>query len=268
MKYKLVASDMDGTLVNSKSELTERTKQAIIDAVNAGALFVTATGRPFCNIHIVNDLLDKDMPFIVFNGSAAYMGKTGECIFEKYLDSSLAAEAFQLGKEFGYPQIVWAGPQLFCSYICKETEYYRDFSTNPTMEAVGDIEELRGKVEGISKVLWIADPALIKERQPEMAAHFKERLNSYSSLPHFLEFVSIDASKGSALEVIGQRYGIDRSEMMAIGDAYNDESMLEYAGFSVAMGNAPDDIKAKCGYVTLSNDEDGVAEVIERFILN
>jgi len=271
MKYKLIASDMDGTLVNSKSELTERTKKAIINTVKAGALFVTATGRPFCNIKNVNNLFEEheDMPFIVFNGAAAYMGKSEKLLFEKYLDFELACEAFDIGQKLGIAQISWTGPRLWCNRICEETVRYRDFSDSPDMNmtAVSDLKDIENEVPGISKVLWIADPAEIKQHQIEMSRHFGDKLNCFSSMAHFLEFISPTAGKGTALAEIGRLFNIDKSEMIAVGDAFNDVSMLEYAGFSVAMDNAHDDIKAICDYVTLSNDEDGVAAVIEKFIL-
>jgi len=271
MKYKLIASDMDGTLVNSKSQLTERTKEAIKNTVKAGALFVTATGRPFCNIKIVNSLFteDQDMPFIVFNGAAAYMGKSEKLLFEKHLDFNLAREAFNIGQELGIAQISWTGPRLWCNRFCEETVAYRNFSDSPDLEmtAVTDLAIIKDYVPGFSKVLWIADPKEIKELQVKMSAHFGDKLNCFSSMAHFLEFVSPTAGKGSALAEIGKLFNIDKSEMIAVGDAFNDVSMLEYAGFSVAMDNAHDDIKAICDHVTLSNDEDGVAAVIEKFIL-
>jgi hypothetical protein len=266
VKYKLIASDMDGTLVNEKSELSQRTKDAIIKTVKAGKLFVTATGRPLCNVEIVNSLFDEDMPFIVFNGAAAYMGKSKKLLFEKYLGFDLAKEAFEMGKNLGIPQIVWTGPRLWASYLCKETEMYRDFS-GTGMSVVDDLDTLKGKVEGISKVLWIDDPENVKRFSREMGEHFGERLTCLSSMAHFFEFVSREAGKGAALAEIGKLYSIDRSEMIAVGDGYNDVSMLEYAGFSVAMENAPDDIKTMCDHVTLSNNDDGVAVVIEKYIL-
>jgi len=268
MKYKLIASDMDGTLVNDKSELTERTKAAIINTVNAGVLFVTATGRPFCNVQTVNELFDKDMPFIVFNGAAAYMGKSEKLLFERFLDFDLAAEAFNIGQKIGIPQILWTGPQLWANHRCEETIQYAKFSKGLEMSIVTDLTAIKGEVPGISKVLWIDDPASIKGLSAEMRAHFGNRLKCVSSMAHFLEFVSIDAGKGAALAEIGRLFGIDKSEMIAVGDAYNDACMLEYAGFGVAVENAPDDIKAICDYVTLSNNDDGVAEVIDRFVLN
>lgn len=273
MTYKLIASDMDGTLLNSESQLTQRTKDAILGAVGKGAYFVTATGRPFCNTRIVNDIFDEgtDMPFIVLNGSAAYMGKSKKLLFETFLNIELAKEAFRFGQQLGLPQVIWAGCRLFANRECDETLRYRDFSTVAEMGITSDLDDIIDDIPGISKVLWIADPSFVAERHGEMLQHFGGRLNCYTSraqIAHFLEFVSRDASKGKALEHIGKMLNIDRSEIMAFGDAYNDLSMLEYAGFSVAVDNAPDDIKAACGYVTASNDNDGVAAVIEEYILN
>jgi hypothetical protein len=274
MEFKLVASDMDGTLVNNKAELTPRTSAAIIKTVEAGVLFVTATGRPFSNVKIVNRLFDSvntgvnaDMPFIVFNGAAAHMGKSGKLLFERFLDPSLAKEAFEIGLDLGVAQIVWTGPRLWADRVCDETLYYQSLSTGLDMSVITGFDALAGEVAGISKVLWIAKPEIIARLRHEMTAHFGERLNCVSSMAHFLEFVSRDASKGIALAEIGKLYGIDRSQMLAVGDSYNDVSMLEYAGFSVAVENAPDDIKEICDYVTLSNDNDGVAHVIDKFVL-
>ena len=267
MKYKLIASDMDGTLVNDESELTERTKSAIIRVVESGVLFVTATGRPFSNVQIVNELFDKDMPFIVFNGAAVYMGKSGKLLFEKFLDFELAKEAFDIGQKLGVAQVVWTGPRLWANRICEETLRYQGLCIGLDMPIVTDLALIKDEVKGISKVLWIDDPNNVKRLSVEMNAHFGDRLNCVSSMAYFLEFISRDAGKGMALAEIGKLYGIDRSEMIAVGDSYNDVTMLEYAGFSVAVENAPDDIKANCDHVTLSNNEDGVVEVIDKFIL-
>ena len=267
MKYKLIATDMDGTLVNDESKLTDRTKAAILKAIDAGVLFVPATGRPFSNVKIVNELHDKDMPCIVFNGASAYMSKSGKLLFERFLDHELATEAFDFGQKKGIAMIMWTGPRLWANYRCEATNKYESLCKGLTMTIVTDLATIKDEVDGISKVLWIDHPENIKNHSVEMKAHFGNKLNCVSSMSHFLEFVSKDASKGLALAEIGKLYGIDRSEMIAIGDAYNDVCMLEYAGLGVAVENAPDDIKAKCDHVTLSNNDDGVAEVIERFIL-
>jgi len=268
MKYKLIAADMDGTLVNDKSELTERTKAAIVKAVDAGVIFVVATGRAFSNVQIVNELFDKDMPFIVFNGSAAYMGKSETLLLEKFLDFELAAEAFNIGQDKGLAQIIWTNPRLWLNRKCEKTLNYASFYNDPGLSIVTDLAAIKNEVRGISKVLWIDDPAKIKDLSLEMRTHFDNRLKCVSSMGHFLEFISNDAGKGTALAEIGRLFGIDKSEMLAIGDGQNDACMLKYAGFGVAVENASDEVKAICDHITLTNNDDGVAEVIEKYILS
>jgi len=267
MKYKLIASDMDGTLVNDDAELTVRNIEAILKAVKVGALFVTATGRPFSNVEIVNKLFNKDMPFIVLNGAAAYMGKSRKLLFERFLDFNLAKEAYEIGQKLDIAQILWIGSQLWVNKVCDETVRYSKFSTGIDMLIVDDFDALKYESPGISKVLWIAKPSYIADLRHEMAEHFGEKLNCVSSMGHFLEFISRDSSKGLALAEIGRLYGIDSSEMIAIGDSYNDVSMLDYAGFSVAVENAHDEIKKNCDYISPSNNNDAIAHVIEKFML-
>jgi len=268
MKYKLIAADMDGTLVNDESELTERTKDAIIKAVDAGVIFIIATGRAFSKIQNVIELFDKDMPCIVLNGAAAYMGKSKKLLFEKFLDFDLATEVFDIGQKKGLAQIVWTGTRLWINKRCDETLQYAGFYKDSGDSIVTNLATIRDEVKGVSKLLWIDDPAKIKELSVEMRAYFKGRLSCVSSMAHFLEFIGNDAGKGVALAEIGKLCGIDKSEMIAIGDSQNDISMLEYAGFGVAVENALDEVKAVCDYVTLSNNDDGVAMVIEKFVLN
>jgi Cof subfamily protein (haloacid dehalogenase superfamily) len=119
---------------------------------------------------------------------------------------------------------------------------------------------------GIIKIVWLDEPAKIRDYQSCISEHFSGRVNVHTSVPKQLEFVHASASKGMALEKISKHLGIPCKAMIAIGDGYNDLSMLKYAGFSVAMGNAPDDIKAVCSHVTLPNNEDGASVFIEDFI--
>jgi len=267
MRYKLIACDMDGTLLNEDSALSERNKQAIIKAVDAGVMFVVATGRPFGNAQIVNDIITKNMPFIVLNGAEAYMCKTEELLFERFLDFDLAIEAFELGQKLGVSQIVWTGPRLWANSEHEKTTGYKSRANSPDMTIVEDLATIKDEVKGISKVLWIDDPENIKKLSAEMSAYFEDRLTCASSMPPYLEFIGNNAGKGPALEEIGKHFNIDRSDMIAIGDNFNDICMLKYAGFSVAVDNAEDEIKAVCDYVTVSNDDDAVAEVIEKFVL-
>ncbi|MCL2391811.1 MAG: Cof-type HAD-IIB family hydrolase [Oscillospiraceae bacterium] len=263
-RYKMIAVDMDGTLLNKESQLTERTEAAIKKAVEAGVIYVQATGRAPKGVEIVNKLFDKDLPFIVYNGASAVMGKSRKVLFNEFLDASLAKEVFDIGRTRNIPVITWTKDGIFASMECQQAADYKN-RYNMELPIINSINEVDG--ESIFKLFWIDTPEAVRSLQSEMNAFFGDRLGCYSSQPEFLEFVSPNAGKGAALERVGKLFGIDRNEMIAVGDGYNDISMLCYAGLGVAMENAPDDVKAVCEHVTLSNNDDGVAAVIEQFIL-
>ena len=264
MKYKLIATDMDGTLLNSSAEVSKRTKQAVQKALDAGVLFVIATGRALPGMGMIADLHNEDMPLIILNGASVVMARSRKVLFKKYLDISLAKEAYELGLSRNIPMAIWTDARLWISWECDRTNHYvRTYGVD--LNIISDVDML--KDEGIYKVLWFGDQDSVIRYQNEMHEYFGKRLNSHSSWPTFLEFVSPDADKGAAMAEIGRIYGIEKREMIAVGDSYNDISMLKYAGLGVAMENAPDEIKAICNHVTLTNDNDGVAAVIDKFIL-
>ena len=263
-KYKMIAADMDGTLLNDESVLTPRTKAAIIKVVESGLLFVAASGRSMRGLEMVNELFEKDMPFISFNGATVLMGKSRKVLSSKYLSFNLANEVYDIGMSREIPMILWSDSHLWASRDCKITRKYRE-GYGVDMKIISNMADL--KDEGIFKMFWIDSKENIQHFQIEMKAHFGEKVNCHSSRPIFLEFVSPEASKGDAMVEVGKKFGIDRSEMIAVGDGYNDISMLSYAGLGVAMGNAPDDVKAVCGHVTLSNNADGAAVVMEEYLL-
>jgi len=265
MKYKLIASDLDGTLLNSESKLTPRTMGALLKAVEAGVLFVVATGRAVRGVEPLCGLFDKDLPFIVFNGASAIMCKSRRTLFNRFLDIALAKEAYNLGMSRGIPMAIWTDKRLWVSRYHETTEAYCNLYGMDQL-IITDLDKLSG--ENIFKLIWIGSAENVRRYQSEMNEHFAGKLKCHSSMPQYLEFVSSEAGKGAALEEIGRLCGIDRSEMIAVGDGYNDISMLEYAGLGVAVENAPDDVKAVCDLVTLSNSADGVAAVIEEYILN
>ena len=256
---------MDGTLLNDESELTARTKAAILGAVDAGVIFVTATGRPLLGAEMINGLIDRDMPVIIFNGAAVFMWKSQTNIFNKYLDAALAEEVYDVGVTRDIPVILWTGKGLWASRECEATIKYREIY-NVDIGIIKSVSEL--KEEGIYKLLWIDTPANIIRLQTEMTGHFRGRLNCHSSRPIMLEFVGLDAEKGAAMAELGRIYGVDRSEMIALGDGYNDISMLRYAGLGIAMENSPDDVKAACAHVAPSNNDDGAAIAIEKYLLS
>ena len=267
MNYKLLAADMDGTLLNDKSIITKRTITAIKSAVDAGVVFVVSTGRPMCGVSDINALFTEDMPVIVFNGAMAVTGKSGKILFSRPLDFQLAGEIYNVGMSRNVPVAMWCYNKSERLYVSSDCDAVRDYQTitGAKLHLIDDFNMFKDK--HICKMLWIDTPENAALWQVEMNMHFGGKVNCHTTRPYLLEFVDAGASKALAMEAIGNVYNIDKSEMIAVGDGYNDLSMLKYAGLGVAMGNAPEEIKKVCKYVTLSNNEDGVAELIDMKIV-
>jgi Cof subfamily protein (haloacid dehalogenase superfamily) len=265
MAYKLMAVDIDGTLLDSKGKLTEETKKAIKLGVDNGLIFTISTGRPIQGVEHLNSLLNLDLPFITYNGAIVVMGKSKKVLYERNLTFEDAKVIVDLGRKYKTTMIIWADNKLFVTEINDRTEKYKEISkVEPVL-----INNIDGLIKnGVTKILWYDEIEKIEEYQAEMVKFLDGRVNYHTSNPMFLEFVDINASKAIALEKIGEHYGISQGEMIAVGDGLNDLSMIEYAGLGVAMANAGQIIREKADFITLSNDEDGVAHVIYKFVLN
>jgi hypothetical protein len=264
MNYKLIASDCDGTLINSDSQLTERTKTAIEKCMDKGVIFVMATGRPTYGVQWFIDMFEQDMPIITYNGSFACMSKSQKVIVEDKIPAELCREAIKLGMKHKLGVVTYVDNKLYIAERNEWTDSYANyFKLNP--EVSGDIFEI--VKNGAAKVVWIDDPKKINSYYHETQAHFDGRLNCFTSASFLFELVAADASKGTAIQKIGEIYGIKPEEMIAVGDGFNDVDMLEFAGLGVAVDNAPQGVKDAANEITLSNDEDGVAAVIEKYVL-
>ena len=266
MKYKLLAVDIDGTLLNSNFELTEATKEAVEKAIDKGIIFTISTGRPVPGVKYLKELLDlkKDFPVITYNGATVVMSESGKVLFNQKLEEKYVNEIEDLCTQNDTHMIVWSDDKLYMTEVNEYTMDYRSIlGTDYTV--VEDFREVAAG--GITKTIWIDEIEKISKLQDKMQHHFKDKLNCHTSRPYLLEFVGKGASKAAGMEEIGKYYGIDRSEMIAAGDGYNDVSMIKYAGLGIVMGNAPDDIKEIGDFVTLSNDEDGLAYAIDKFLL-
>jgi len=265
MKYKLIAADIDGTLVNSKREITPKTKEKIHEAIERGVIFTICSGRPVQGVQLITKQLEADIPVITYNGAMVITGESRKIIYSCTMRREDAIQVEKFGRERNTTIAVWADNQLYVNRMDERAAKYSELSGTPPIK-YENIEELIGK--GINKILWYDEVERINEFQKELQGKLSSTVNFHTSQPFFLEFVDVNASKAIALEKLGEYYGIKREEMIAIGDGFNDLSMIEYAGLGVAMENAPSEIKEAADFVTLSNEDDGVAYVIEKFILS
>ena len=262
--YKLVAVDLDGTLLDSNRQVSARNRQAICDLLDAGILFSISTGRPLQGVTQFIDMIGADMPFILYNGAVVLTSRSKQVLHESVLAGELAKEVVRLGQERGTNVFVYAAGEMYVSEINQSVNEYRaKIKVEPIV--VEDLAQTAAL--GVTKVLFRDTPDRIAELENEISPHFQGILNSFTSLPILLEFVDINTSKGVAMQKIGERYNIKQAEMMAIGDSFNDADMIRYAGLGIAMGNAAQKIKDIADATTSTNDEDGVAEAIYRYVL-
>ena len=263
MKYKLMAVDIDGTLLNDSGELTENTKNAIRQWVDKGLIFTVASGRPIQGIEGLNKTLNLDVPFITYNGAMVVMGKSKQVLYEQKLSRIDAEEIIKLGEKYNVTIMIWKDNELYVPTLNERVNKYKIISgVEPII--INNMEQLIEN--GVTKILWYDEVEKIEQYKNEIGRYLSDNVNFHPSRPYFMEFVDKNASKAIAMERLGQYYGIKQSEMIAVGDGFNDLSMIEYAGLGVAMANSPDEVKERADYITLSNEEDGAAHVIHEFI--
>lgn len=262
MQYKLIAIDMDETLITSDKRITERSIAAMREAEAAGAYVVLASGRMAANVKALYGPLKLNSPCICGGGSQI-VDKDFNLIHTCYIDPPLAKKVLDFAKELGvYVQIFDDDKFCFQKYS-PFTEVYQEIS-GLTPKEMPNLFEL--EYVNTPKILIIEDAEKMKGIQAQMVERFP-KLNIGRSRPHFLEMNNPEGNKGVALRVLAEKLGLKQEELIAIGDNQIDASMIAYAGLGVAVGNALEEIKAIADYISADNNHEGVTEVIEKFIL-
>ncbi len=264
MTIKLVAIDLDDTLLNKSLTVSPRAAQAIRQAVEQGTVVTVATGRMYQSALPYARQLELDVPLITYNGALIKAVFSGKTFFHQPILPNIAADILALCRENGWHIHSYINDNLYVAEMNEKTQIYVKIA-GVTPIVMGD--KLYDLKEAPTKMLIVDDP----ERMGQIADIFHRRFANQvyitSSKPKFLEFTHPQVNKGWAVSFLGEMLGIDRDEIMAVGDSGNDVPMLEYAGLGVAMGNAKPAVKAAADVVTLSSDDDGVAEAIEKYVL-
>ena len=264
MEYRLIATDMDGTLLDENSTITPATCEAVKKAMDKGVKFILCTGRPVRGVKKYVDQLGLDCPVITYNGAVVVHSTTGEIIFSQNMDTDEARKVYETALEKGTWFIVWSQNRLYTNRFGPETDFYQNI-TSSQASLIEDFDSLLAR--GITKMLWGAEPETLDSWIEELKTAGFSETTFTKSRRYYLEFFSNRTSKAVAMEKLGEYYGIKREEMVALGDQTNDLPMIEYAGLGIAMGNAVEAVKAVAGCITAPNTEDGVAKAIEKFIL-
>lgn len=264
MKYKLVAVDLDDSLLGYDHKISVENKAAIKKAVDSGVIFTIATGRPLQSCLPFVKELDLDVPFITYNGALVIKGKSMEILYHKTIEPEDASEILKEAVDFSPTILVFKDNKLYVNELNDRIERYSKLS-NMTAYLENNLYNITK--DGPTKVLLYHDPDQVKRIYYKIKDKLEGKVNFHISKPFFLEFIHKEVSKGNALAALAKNMGIAQEEVIAIGDSYNDISMIEYAGMGVAVENAYDDIKNKADYICKSNLNHGVAEVLEKFVL-
>jgi len=271
--YKLIACDMDETLLNDDHEIAQNNIDAIKKASQMGVKFVPATGRGYTAIITILkalDLYDKEQEYVIsFNGCALTENKNNTILQFHGLDFKKAKQLFAFG----------LNKNVCIQIYTAETVYMHnanDFERNRYRGLKNDFVEIEEpSIEflcdtPISKMIYQnVDIPYLKSFEHEMSEMVTGHVSVTYSSGRYMELNRLGVNKGNTMLMLADYLGIKQEETMAVGDNYNDQSMLEVAGLSVAAGNAVEEIKNLCDYVAQNNNNQGVlAEVIEKFILS
>lgn len=266
--YKLVTLDMDGTLLKEDKTISIENLKAIKKAKEKGVKIVLATGRPLNGIKRYLkelNLTDEGDYAIAFNGAVVQNTNTGDIVAQTLMSINDLKFLYELSKQLKVNIHALTPKSCITPKISKYSKLEADLNHIPLEEvSFEDIDENTT----IVKVMFIDEPEYLETVIKNIPKEIYERYTVVRSAPFFLEFLDKKVHKGAGVEILARELGITKEEIICVGDAGNDLHMIKYAGLGVAMGNAFPEVKAVADYITKTNEEHGVAHVINKFILS
>lgn len=269
MRYRLLAIDLDETLLDENSKISPRNKQAIREAVKRGVIITISTGRMYrTSIPYVKELsLDTDWPMINYQGAMIKTTEIGELLYHRPLASDLAVAVATVAEEYGEEVCAYVDERLYINRENRYSQYYRQ-KYDVTVEVVGRLdlflERQRWSPTKMTIFNWDGKFSKVKAA---LKSSYQGKFTMIKPHPYFLEFTDRRATKGQALKRLAGELNIRREEIISFGDSHNDLDMIQYAGLGVAMANAIPEVRAAADLITAANTEDGVARVIEEHVL-
>lgn len=266
MSYRLIALDIDGTLVNSEKQLTDKTRETLLRVQKMGVKLAVTTGRAVTGLwHLVEALeLSKYGGFaIAFNGAKIMEVKDQTVLHREMLPPEFLPDVFRFARENRLNAATYSDDRYF---VADPRGKY--------LKWVGKIEELPIQERDfkadpidfpVPKVLLSGKPEFLEQLEPAARERFGNVANVFRSEPFLLEILPPKVDKAFALQKLLDILGYRREELLACGDGYNDVTMLELAGMGVAMANATEPAKEAADFITMTNDEDGVAYAVKKF---
>jgi len=268
-KIKMICLDIDGTLLNSEHKISKKTKEVIGIAANEKQIpVILVSARMPKGILFLQRELNIDQPIICYSG-ALVMDDKANILSNSGIAISDVIQVNNFVKEIGVHMSLYKDDEW---YIEELDEWAKQESeiTNISPNVINFTELFNvweKEKSGPNKILCMGKPNDIKLLDAKIKSYHSNNLNIYPSKPTYLEIMPNNVSKTSAIEILMRKFNIQKSEIIAVGDNYNDIDMIEFAGIGVAMGNAPDGVKQYADHITFSNDNDGVAEAIKKYVI-
>lgn len=269
MKHKLLVLDVDGTLLNDTQEISKRTLAALLKIQQMGVRIVLASGRPTYGLMPLVKALELSNygGFIIpYNGCQIIKAQNGEIMFERQINPEMLPYLEKTARKNGFAIFTYRGDTIITSSL--DNKYIQHEALLNNLKILKE-EEFSIAIDfSPCKCMLVSED---EEALIGLEQHWKKRLNgtldTFRSEPYFLEVVPCGIDKANSLGVLLEQLGVAREEVIAIGDGVCDVTMLQLAGMGIAMGHSQDSVKACADYVTASNEEDGVALAVEKFIL-
>ena len=266
---KIIALDIDGTLTNSKKEVTQPTLDKIIEIQEKGHVVAIASGRPLPGIRKIADTLklDKYEGYVLaFNGGRIIDYKTGEVVYQACVDNDIAREIYDYCVKKKIGMVTYEGDTVITGTPIDE---YMSLEARLNFMEIHQVDNFKEYIDfPLNKCLLTAESAVAEQVEQELNTLYGDKVTVFRSEPFFVEIMPKNVHKATSLEKLLKYLDMDVKDLIACGDGFNDLTMIDYAGVGVAMGNAQQIVKDHADYITLTNDEDGLVPVIEKFILN
>jgi Cof subfamily protein (haloacid dehalogenase superfamily) len=263
-KISLVLADVDGTLVTEQKVLTPRAQAAVLQLRKAGVRFAITSGRPPAGMSMLFDPLDLDTPIAGFNGGLV-IKRDLTIIEQKTVPADVAAEAIKLIQAHGLDAWVYRGNDWLVAKADAPHVVHEAWTVKFDPKIAKDVA---AQLDQVSKVVGVGDDLDVVERcEAEARTVLGHLATANRSQPYYLDVTNKDANKGAVVDFLARHLGVPVEEIATIGDQPTDVPMFKRAGFSIAMGNASDQVKAQASVATDSYNDEGFAKAMERFVL-
>jgi hypothetical protein len=261
-KISLVLADVDGTLVTEDKILTKRACEAVSALQDAGIRFAITSGRPPLGMAMLFDALDIETPIAGFNGGL-FVERDLTILDEKIVP--VARQAIDLMRAHGLDTWVYSGNDWLITKAVAPHVAREAWTVKFAPKVVADVRE---HLQQVAKIVGVSDDLdKVQRCEAEAQAAFGQHATATRSQPYYLDVTNKNANKGAVVEYLSQHIGVPEAEVATIGDQPNDVLMFKRSGFSIAMGNASDEVKAQAAAVTASYNDEGFAKAMEAFIL-